>query len=230
MDTKIIKIQTAIFTKNFNVTDDAKRAQLLLDIDAHTKSIFNVPPVQVPIPNEAPQEFPRIILNSNSGKYGGNIALSRSDILFNVPRGDTRSLADLLQVQQNNVKNIFDFLISQGVIINRIGFIAVVTKELSPGEGSNFDYLKSQFVKEGKFNFPKELMFRYNFAGRSGNFDMNNLITINSRPGNIIIITTDINTVAEIMTATNFSLENFNEVINYAIKKTQELIDNFPNI
>ena len=230
MQTRIKKIQTAIFTKNFNVTNDTDRARLLLDIGNHSRGIFDVDPVQVPIPNDVPPEFPRIILKSNDNRYGGNVALSRTDIFYNVPANNTDNLESLLDTQKTNIQNIFNFLIGRGIIVNRIGFIAVAVKELSPEEGNGHDYLRNKFISDDRFQDPKELMFRYNKASRTENFDMNNLITIISKAQNRIMLQTDINTVAEIMNTANFNQDNFTEIIDYAISKTKELINNFPNI
>jgi len=230
METRIKKIQTAIFTRNFNVTDDTGRAQLLIDINAHTSSIFNVPPVQVPIPSDAPPEFPRIILNSTGNVFNCNISLMRTDIFYNIPSDNADNLEILLATQKNNTENIFNFLINRGIIVSRIGFIVDVIKELSSEEGNGHDYLRNKFISDDRFQDPKELMFRYNKADRSDNFDINNLITITGKPSNKIILQTDINTVAEIMNTANFNLDNFNEIIDYGIQKTKGLIDNFPNI
>lgn len=230
METKIRKIQTAIFTKSFNVIDDAGRAQLLLDIDKHSGVIFDAPPVQVPIPNDAPPEFPRIILNSIDTRFNSNITLSRTDIFFSIPGDNKLILSDLLQTQKSNSENIFNFLIGRGIIINRIGFIVITEKILSPEEGDRYVYLRNNFIKEGRFNNPKELMFRYNSAGRSMNFDMNNSIIISGKLDNKIILQTDINTVAELIGSINFSILNFVEVIDYSINQSINYINNFPNI
>lgn len=230
MDTKFRKIQTAIFTKNFNLIDDASRAQFLLDIKESSRVIFDASPVQVPIPSNAPPEFPRIILNSIDGRFNCNITLSRTDVIFNVPENNTQSLADLLTTQKNNFKNIFDFLVSKSIVINRIGFIVVAEKLLSQGEGGGCAYLKNNFIKDTKFNNSKELIFRYNQAGNSENFGMNNLININGKASNRILVQTDINTLAELMGSASFNSNNLNEIIDYMMQKTQDFINNFPNI
>ena len=51
MQTKIRKIQTAIFTRNFQIANDYERAQLLLDLKSATCDTFNGDPVLIPIPN-----------------------------------------------------------------------------------------------------------------------------------------------------------------------------------
>lgn len=230
METRIKKIQTAIFTRNFNIFNDLERAGLLTEIHQHSSSIFNGQPTQLPIPNDAPPEFPRFILNSVDGKFGCNIALSRIDVFYNIPEATTENLDQLLETQKINTQNIFNFLINKEIRIIRIGFIAIVEKILTPEEGNSLDYLRNNFIQDNKFNNPKELLINYNCAGESESFEMNNLVTINAKTNTAIILQTDINTVAEIINTANFNLDNFNEIIDYAIRKTRELIDDFPNI
>jgi hypothetical protein len=230
MEIKIKKIQTSIFTRNFNVTDDSGRARLLLDISEHSKAIFDAPPVQFPIPSDAPPEIPRIILNSADHRFNCSVSLSRADIFFNISDNSKQSLEDLLQIQKNNSENIFSFLIGRNIIVNRIGCVVTVEERLSPEEGDSCNYLKSNFIRDGKFINPKELVFRYNQVSNSENFEMNNLITINGRADNKIMIQTDINTSVDLMNSANFNVDNFNEIFDYAARKTQELIGNFPNL
>lgn len=230
MDTKIRKIQTAIFTRNFNISNDLERAALLTEINQYSSAIFNGIPTQLPIPNDVPPEFPRFILNSIDGKFNCHIALSRVDVFYNVSPTSTESNDQLFETQKTNIQNIFSFLLSKSVIINRVGFIAAAEKILTPEEGNSLDYLKNNFIQSGKLDSPKELSFNYNRSGRSENFEMNNLITFGAKIGSNITLQTDINTVAEGMNENNFNLGNFNEIVDYAIEKTNELINNLENI
>ncbi|KKP96423.1 MAG: hypothetical protein UR99_C0018G0012 [Candidatus Moranbacteria bacterium GW2011_GWD2_36_12] len=230
METKIKQIQAAVFIRNFNISNDLERASLLTEINQHANIIFNGPPTQLPIPNNAPPEFPRFILNSADGKFSCQIALSRVDIFYKIPDVHTEDFEQLLNTQKNNTENIFNFLVSKGVIVDRIGFIAAAEKILTPGEGNSIDYLRNNFIREGRFGSPKELLFNYNHSGRSENFEMNNLISINAKENASIVLQTDVNTIAEGMSGNNFNLENFNEIVNYAIGETQIFMNNFPNI
>jgi len=230
METRIKQIQTAMFARNFSISNDLERAALFTEIHGHTNSIFNGLPTQLPIPNDVPPEVPRFILNSTDGRFNCNIALSRIDIFYKVPDTSTENFEQLLITQKNNTENIFSFLISKGIIINRIGFIASGEKILSSEEGNGLNYLRNNFIQDNKFNNPKELTLSHTRSGRSENFEMNNLVTLNTNLGVVIRIQTDVNTVAERMDTANFNLENFNEIIDYAARETLALIDNFPNI
>lgn len=230
MTTKIKKIQTAIFTRNFNISNDLERASLFTEINQYANSIFNGVPTQLPIPNDAPPEFPRFILNSLDGKFSCNVSLSRTDVFYNVPPTSIESNDQLFETQKTNIQNIFSFLLSKSVIVNRVGFIALAEKILTLEEGNSLDYLKNNFIQSGKLNNPKELTFNHNRFGQSENFEMNNLITFGAKIDSNITLQTDINTVAEGMNENNFNLENFNEIIDYTIHETRVYIDNFPNI
>ncbi|MDX9913273.1 MAG: hypothetical protein RBS77_01705 [Candidatus Moranbacteria bacterium] len=230
MENKIKQIQTAIFVKNFNIINDVEKANFLMEINNNVNSVFNGQPSLSPVPNDAPYEFPRLSLSSLDGRFKCNVALSRVDIFYNVPLDSNDNLEQLLETQKNNSELVFNFLIGRGIIVNRTGFIVVIDKELDTGDGNNVEYLRNNFIKDDKFKNPKELILNYNCLGGSGNFDMNNLILIKSDFDNKIFIQTDINTVAEIMDTANLNLNNYREVIDYSIKKTQEIINDFPNI
>lgn len=230
MESKIKQIQTAIFIRNFNIANDLERAGILTEINQHAHTIFDGQPTQLPIPVDAPQEIPRFILNSADGRFSCNIALSRVDVFYNVLSNSIEGSEQLFEAQRINIQNIFDFLIEKSVIVNRIGFITVVTKILEPGEGNGLDFLKGNFIQNDKLNQAKELTFNYNRSGRSENFEMNNLVTLNAKADTVINMQTDVNTVAEIVSVSEFNSEDFNEIINYSIQETQMFVNNFPNI
>ncbi|MFZ2188743.1 MAG: hypothetical protein WAV73_04235 [Candidatus Moraniibacteriota bacterium] len=232
MEKKIKQIQTAIFTRNFSINDDVRRAELLTKINEHARSIFNALPNQLPIPSNAPPEFPRFVLNSLDGKFSCNVSPVRSDVFYNIPEVDSafENISVLLETQKNNALNIFNFLVNEAIEVARIGFIVVAEITLDEEDETANNYLKKEFIQSNKFNKPKELSFRFNRAGNSGNFEMNNLVTIDGKGGNIIIIQTDINTIAEIMDSAHLKADNFNEIISYAIDRTCDFIKDFPNI
>ncbi len=229
MQTKIKKIQTAIFTRNFQVANDYERAQLLLDLKSATVDTFNGDPVLIPVPNDVPLDIPRIILNSNDRVYTCNIALNRTDVFYNVPDDSEINLDVLLQTQKDNSLKLFNFLKSKDAIINRVGFVVNVEFVVEENDKNSFDYLKEHFLKDDKLEDPKELLLRYNKLSSSPKFEMNNLVTIQSKRSDIIAVQTDINTVAEIMRDSNFSKDDFEEIINYSIDKSQNVINAFPN-
>jgi hypothetical protein len=229
METSIKKNQTAIFIKNLNLSNDLERAGFFTEMHEKLGEIFNGQPTQLPIPNDAPPEIPRFMLSSMDGKFTCNISLSRVDIFCNIPNLE---LDLLFEEQKNNIQVVFNFLSSKKIIVNRIGFIAVIEKILTQEEGDSLTYLKKNFVRDSRFKDPKELMFRYNKADNSENFEMNKLIVINSNINkkSIINLQTDINTLAERMGDSSFNSEDINEIVNYSTSKTKEIINNFPNI
>ena len=144
METKIRKIQTAIFTRNFNISNDLERAGIFTEIHQHTNSIFNGVPTQLPIPNDAPPEFPRFMLSSTDGKFNCHIALSRVDVFYSVPSDSAEDNNQLFETQKTNIQSIFDFLVGKGVIVNRIGFITSVENVFEPADGNSLDYLRNK--------------------------------------------------------------------------------------
>lgn len=231
MQINIKQVQTAIFTNNFNISSDLLRASFLTEINDNSSEVFNGQPIQLPIPNEVPQEVPRFILNSIDSRFSCNIALSRTDIFFNVPAGHGETFDELMNIQKSNSTNIFTFLLSKGVTINRVGFIILAEVILSPEEGDCLNYMKTSFINDTKLTAPKELIINYNHAGSSENFEMNNIFTMSGKAGDqLISLQIDVNTLAEIMNTANFNENNFEEIINHTIQSSKSLIENFPNI
>lgn len=225
MEPIIKKIQTAIFIKNFQIQNEYEKSNLLLELRGKVGGIFNGQPILIPVPNDAPPEIPRIVLNSADNLYSCNIALNRSDIFFNVSNCIKNDIDTLFEKQKNNSLSIFDYLKEKNAVIIRIGF--VVDTDYQNSEGVEF--LKNKFSKGEKFDNPKELSFRYNKETKIGNttIAMNNLMTISGKKGsNIIQVQLDINTLAENTDSADFSKISLEEIIDYSASRAKDLMKN----
>lgn len=229
MDNKIKKIQTAIFTRKFQISNEYEKSNLLLELREKIGDVFSGQPVLIPVPNDAPPEIPRIILNSADNLFTCNIALNRTDIFFNSVNSAENDINILLEKQKLNSSKLFDFLKEKKIEIARIGFVIDVDYTIQ----NALEFLRVEFVRNNKFEDPKELSFRYNKADEINEIDiaMNNLVTIaGKRDSNLIQIQLDINTAAEIMGSSDFSKEYFEKIMNYSIQKTKLIIEKFPII
>lgn len=225
----IKKIQTAIFTRNFQIQNEYDKSNILLELKEKVGDIFNGQPIWVPVPNDAPPEIPRIVLNSLDNLYSCNIALNRSDVFLNLANPVEKETRVLFEEQKSNSFKIFDYLKEKGAVINRVGFVVDVEYQNEQG----VEFLREQMLKENKFKEPKELLFRYNHKDSIGEIDIetNNLVTISGKTGSDIIqVQFDINTVAEIMGTTNFSKDNFEKIISYSVNSIEDRIQKFPEM
>jgi hypothetical protein len=223
---KILKIQTALFTKNLNISDDYAKSEILIEIKKDIAAIFDGNPNIIPIPNDAPAEIPRIILNSKNSSYSCNISLNRTDVFLNKqeePNGD------ILDKQKENVSKIFNFIKNRGAIINRIGFVVFYEEE----NEDNINFIKSNYLKDGILDDLKELVIRYNKEETSlaEISNLNNIIEISAlKNKKIINFFTDINTLAENMAEKNFDYANFEKIIDFAISANKKISSAFPAI
>lgn len=223
MDPIIKKIQTAIFVKNFQIQNEYEKSNLLLNLREKVGDIFNGQPIIIPVPNDAPPEIPRMVLNSVDNLYSCNIALNRSDVFLNVSGHIEKDEGSLFEKQKKNSLKMIEFLRDNNATIIRIGFAVDVDYQ----NQESVEFLRNKFLKEDKFFSPKELSFIYNKESRTENTSivMNNLITISGKKGiNIIKTQIDINSLAEGMDLIDFSVENSKEIIDYSIAEVKNLI------
>ena len=229
MEPVIKKIQTALFTKNFQIQNEYEKSNILLGLKEKVGEIFDGQPVLIPVPSDAPPEIPRIVLNSADNLFTCNVALNRIDIFFNLISNSEKDSDALLKKQKINSKKLFDFLKEKKVIINRVGFVVDIDYTIQ----NTLEFLRTEFIKDKKFESPKELSFRYNKSSNIDGVDipMNNLVTITGKnDNNIIKVQFDINTVAEIMNAADFLSQEFESIIEYSISEVEKKSKNFPNI
>ncbi len=227
MDFKLQKIQTALFIKDFNITGYDKYS-LIGELKNSVGNIFDAEPTVLPFPSDAPLDIPRIILNSKGGIYSCNISLNRIDIFRNKPQDEQEKLEDILANQKEQIKKIYDFFKGKNVVINRVGFVVAFLSEIENKSGA--EYLKETFLVADKLESPRELRIIYNKRAKNDSFDFNHLLKIIGQTANKLVLETDINTVPEVMTSSDFSQEKIDSILNYAIQKITEIQKDFPNI
>jgi hypothetical protein len=227
MEPIIKKIQTAVFTRSLDFAIDGyNKATFLEELGKELGDIFDGEPVFIPIPNNAPPEIPRIILNSKNNSFSCNISLLRTDLLLNMDNNIGVGGRDPFISQKENLLRVVSFLKNKNSVINRIGF--VVNVEYSSPD--SVEFVKKEFVKEGKLENSKELLIRYNKASLLDDIKMNNLIAISGKKENVIMVQIDINTAPEIMVSSDFNENILEKIINYSIERTKKITKNFPNI
>lgn len=142
-------LQSAIFTSGLDLSTKISLAnQLILD----TKELFDGEPIILPIPNDAPQEIPRIILKNKNESYSLNVGLSRIDFFYN-----ERNYKDGLPNKEfsNLMEDFLDktTLVTQSLLkissprVVRVGFILTSLTKVA-GRATNF--ISEQYLKQKK--------------------------------------------------------------------------------
>ena len=195
-------IQTAFFTHGLFFTDKLSlSSQLIKD----TGNIFDGDPIMLPIPPDAPLEFPRMILKSKNEKYILEIKSSRIDFIVkedqkdkfkkNYPAPLIKDYQEKLQSLSSSIINVFK------TKIIRLGFVLNLQFKVN----NAVNVVKKSYIKDVKFikdtfdlnigflnkitlnNLVANIWFRTN-ALRSPEKDKDN---------KILLVMFDINTVPE---------------------------------
>ena len=228
----IKKIQTAIFINGFFIAGEYEKSKILLELKEEIGSTFNGNPVLIPVPNDAPGEIPRIIINSSDNLFATNIATSRIDVFSNLDKNTNENNVDLFEDHKINSLKLFSFIkkYSPSIIVNRIGLSIMC--ECAQEDAINF--VKMNFFKESKINDFKELSCRYNKSSKLidniSNIKFNNITEISAKDDKAVIFMADINTVAEKISDYDFSNDTFEKIMDHAINSEKDLINRFPKI
>lgn len=226
MDFKLVKLQVALFVRGLDIAKYDKYL-VISELKDKVGDVFDAEPLALPFPPDAPPEIPRIVLRSNDGKFICNIALNRVDILRNVPPQGLEETEDLFAVHRSQTERIFAYLKEKGVVINRVGLTGSFVGRVAGGTSA--EYLRSIFIVTNKLTSPKELQVIYNKRARNESLDFNHLIKIISQENSKVVLQIDVNTIPEVMGASEFSIEDLNRILDYSTAKIKILREGFPD-
>ena len=216
MEHKLARIQFGIFFNKPINRPDLISSSVLQEF----QSEFDAPPINLPLPPNAPVDIPISQLRSKNGAWNLNISKIRAEIIFN-PK-DIDDFKD-----EDNVENIKKVILlcaneakKQSIDINRVVNFAVYI--LYQDQPIKFLREKLQ-IKE--FDNTIELNIRFNQKEKENGFEINNVTIIengtiekNSEIENALILTKDVNNV--IPNQNKFS----NEDIEKFFSVTKEIV------
>jgi len=143
-----IGVQTAFFTPGLVFSD---KLSLSAQLIKETGNIFDGDPIMLPIPPDAPPEFPRMILKSKDEKYVLEIKSSRIDFVVksdqkdksqkNYPATLIKDYQDKLQFLSSSIISIFK------AKIVRIGLILNIQFKVNDAVA----VIKKSYVNDSKF-------------------------------------------------------------------------------
>ena len=184
------------------------------------QSEFDAPPINLPLPPDAPVDIPISQLKSKNGAWSLNVSKIRTEIIFN-PK-DIDDFRD-----ENNVENIKKIILlcadkarEQSININRIVNFAVYALY----QNQPIEFLREK-LQIKKFDNTIELNIRFNQKEKENGFEINNITMIdngtvekNGEVKEALILTKDVNNI----------IPNKNEFSNKDIEKflsiTKEIV------
>jgi len=214
MEKEIIQIQLALFFQS-DFTGSFE------DFSQKLKDKFNESKITqyMPIPTDAPSEIPRLVLGYE--KFNINVSKNRLD-LFSKD-------FELIKTIVSDISNVL--LNTLSLSVGRIGFVKSYFID------GTIENLKKLFIEEKikKLDL-KEVNIRFNEKKNIENYDCNNIENLSNgymtkkqldgsdEKKSGIIVTRDINTIAEKIKETKFSKEQINKLIDAFSKESDKFI------
>ncbi len=193
LEVKVESAQVVLFANYINLNDKLKIAELF---NKQFGKVFDGSPTILPIPDDAPQEIPRVILNTKNGVFTCNIAINRVDLIYKsqiIDEYDSfgKFLKDFSILIDKLIQGTF--LLIEGNL-NRVGLI--INYAADP-KTNTIDFLRSNFLKRSNKE-EKDIQVHKRYEAKLVNLKINNWLRIISRKPELkkspLLIISDINT------------------------------------
>jgi len=220
---KVTSLQISIFTPAALFS----KSKILERLMSNFADSFDGDTVAVPIPGDAPKEIPRIILLSADGKFKLEIAESR--VNFFRYRQD-----DDVRIGINQTLNLCSRILQEykdctQATIGRLALVVVkFLEQENPGLALASHFCKDKWIIE-PFDRPENFEIHSHKKYTLGRFNVNSWVrcktgrlTKNNEP--IVLVTQDINTLAEELEENNFDIEQVKNFLKIAYKEQEQVL------
>lgn len=126
MEIKINKVQLALYSPGIDLSD---KLTLTGNIRKESDNLFSGEPLILPVPDNVPNEIPRIILKDKKGGINLHISVNKIDLHIrdsilteSVPGVYSKLDKSLLEVYRSVLKALFS---ATSLTVNRVGFVIV---------------------------------------------------------------------------------------------------------
>ncbi len=208
----VMKFQGVLFLSNIDMSSPAKIA---VNLKESPKLPFNGLESILPIPADAPQEIPRIILNSKDGKFTCNIGLNRVDLFVNYKNPVTNNIDTDIQEVIKYLINIYSILVVRfDANSNRLAAVIETIEELTI---SSKTFLERTLLKDKLNDKTYTTQFNILFKDKLDSFEVNKWVKMTTlrnktdlQNDKAVQINYDINTLKENQILVNSSsIEKF---------------------
>jgi len=131
MEIKINQVQLALYSPGVDLSD---KLTLTGNIRKDSGSIFSGEPLILPVPDNVPNEIPRIILSNKEGKINLHISVNKIDLYIrnpilagNVPGVYSKLDNNLIEVYKSVLNALFS---ATSLTVNRVGFVVAGEAEV----------------------------------------------------------------------------------------------------
>lgn len=226
-----IKLMASIFTPEFTIGDKLSRINFFKQ---RSNNKFDGDFFSVPIPQDAPAEIPRIILNSEDNSWKLEISLQRTNLIFLKPNLLEIEDPDALNFSKFAQELFYSYKTDTDVKIQRLAYIterASVIEDKSPSQYIADKYCKDKYLEE-PFNNAKQFelhsLKKYHFEG----FNINSWVRLKSanlldeQKTPIVQIINDINTLSvQEDPEANFTADNLSGFLDKIPGHLESILD-----
>lgn len=236
MNNSEFKILSLLFT-TFTPEILFKKNKILKYIMEDYSDKFDGDTISLPIPDDAPEDIPRLILSDKYNKFRFEIAKSRANfhILSKEPPEIESNLESYLDFYLQLIKK---YIICTSAIIGRM---AVVKRKFVEKENST-NYLVKYFcnnglVKNKHFNDLNDFELNFRKIISINDIKVNSWVRCknaqikfgNKQILDSILVIQDINTLSEELESKNYSIQDLKEFVDIVLSKQSDVLEDiFP--
>jgi hypothetical protein len=231
---EFVRLQTVFFLSSLDFSSKLKLALTLTEI---LEDLFDTEPTILPVPDNFPQEIPRLVLKSKDKIWTYQVSFNRFELVFDLPpeKYGTGEFEDVLGIHAQTGLNIWESLQTDYKASgHRIG---VVTGFASLGDNL-VDVLRSRFVQPSSAPEPHELQLHALHKLPIDNLNINRWVRCFAGPArpdkfeanNLLRVEVDINSVPEeTFDLTSDNIQRFFDQVKVEVLSTSaSLFDDSP--
>lgn len=225
-DFKTLSLQFTIFTPYLQFSPTQVLSKLLERFD----SVFNGDPISLPLPPDAPQEIPQLILKDSDKSIKLEIARSRANFFRYLKKDEP--VIDEDGFYKNGL-NIFDEYIK--CVSAKVGRLALITVRFlendDPSKALATHFCKEDLLKT-PFNHPESFEVHSHKKYSLNNFNINSWVRCKSgfmkkENKKIIIVGQDVNTLAEEIESKDFTKKEIADFIKGVPIEQKEILKKY---
>ncbi len=194
-----LSVQSAMFVHRLDFSDPLSIAQA---IRAAAGGIFDGQPGVFPVPPNAPESVPRILLKDRQEKYECKVSTGRLDFAFDGSKKKASSIGTLWDDYNGIIRQLAEYLKKQNPTrVWRLGLVVRLFKVL---EGSANTHIRERYLKDDRFQNPHETHLSVLNKESMGPFSINRWLRLrpmrkrdDPQDDRGFVVEVDINTPAE---------------------------------
>lgn len=221
-------VQIAYFYTGIDLSDKLKVAQLA---KASFGDVLDGEPTILPLPNDAPLEIPRVVLQSKNNIHLCNIAGNRLDFIIRIPEGgEYMSIVDFKTSMPKIVDSLNNILLTE-LLVKPFRLGLILTYVALPKIGG-LSFVKKYFIGENK-DLSVEAQVHKLTIESIDSIKVNNWIRViakeNTLPTgeNPLTVTSDVNSLIteKVEYTDKLCLSFFNSSLDLSLKTVEQTIN-----